>query len=112
MTEKLYKPLLIDSITAAEDLTKQRFVDFTGAICKSGEKAYGICDVDTDSGQLAPIAVFGVLLVEAGDTIAVGDSISSDDEGKAVVTADGAEINGYALDEGVSGGTIRILKGN
>lgn len=111
MGEKLYKPLLIDSITAAEDLPKQRFIDFTGLICKSGQKAFGVCDVETDSEQLAPVGVIGILLVEAGDTIAAGDSISSDDEGRAVVTSDSAEVNGYALDDGTAGEIIRIIKG-
>ena len=59
MANKLYKPLLIDSVLASADLPKQRFVSFGGAVSGAGEKAYGICDVETESGQYAPIATTG-----------------------------------------------------
>ena len=39
MAEKLYKPLLIDSLKANVDLPKQIFVDFEGNICSAGKKA-------------------------------------------------------------------------
>ena len=32
MANKLYKPLLIDSVLATADLPKQRFISFSGAI--------------------------------------------------------------------------------
>ena len=48
MAQKLYKPLLIDSIKAATDIPKQRFVGFDGKLCTAGAKALGICDVETD----------------------------------------------------------------
>ena len=38
MANKLYKPLLIDSVLAAEDLPKQRFISFDGKVSKAGEK--------------------------------------------------------------------------
>ena len=66
MANKLYKPLLIDSVLATEDLPKQRFVSFDGKVSKAGEKSYGICDVETESGQYAPIATVGILLIVAG----------------------------------------------
>ena len=63
MANKLYKPLLIDSVLATADLPKQRFISFNGAVSGAGEKAYGICDVETESGQYAPVATTGILLV-------------------------------------------------
>ena len=99
MAEKLYKPLLIDSLKANADLPKQIFVDFEGNICSAGKKAFGVCDVKTDKDQLAPIAVLGILLVVAGGTITKGSNITSDANGKAVVVTSTEAINGYALDD-------------
>ena len=126
MSEKLYKPLLIDSVKATADLSKQIFVGLDGGVCGAGEKAYGVCDVETDSGQLAPVGVLGILLVTAGGAIDIGDAVTSDASGKAVVAtaasittenstttlSAGDEINGYALDAATeSGEVIRIVRG-
>lgn len=111
MAEKLYKPLLIDSLKANADLPKQVFVDFEGNICTAGKKAFGVCDVETDKDQLAPIAVLGILLVVAGGTITKGSNITSDANGKAVVVTSTEAINGYALDDGSKGEVIRIARG-
>lgn len=111
MVQKLYKPLLIDSIKAAVNLPKQRFVDFTGNICTEGAKAYGVCDVETDAGQLAPVGVIGVLLVETGGAITTGSAVTSDANGKAIVSGESQSINGYALDNGADGEIIRIIRG-
>ena len=51
MANKLYKPLLIDSIKAAENIVQQRFIGFDGKYCKLGAKAFGISDVDTEKDQ-------------------------------------------------------------
>lgn len=112
MTNKNYKPLLIESVKATADLTEHRFVGFDGKHCTAGTKALGVADVSTEKDQFAPIAVFGILLVEAGGTIVVGDGIASDANGKAVKAESTAIINGYALDAGTTGQKIRVLKGN
>lgn len=111
MTNKHYKPLLIESVKATSDLSEHRFVGFDGNHCLAGAKALGVCDVSTEKDQFAPIAVFGILLVEVSGTISVGDAVASDADGKAVKAADSAIINGYALDNGTAGQKIRILKG-
>lgn len=112
MTNKTYTPLLIQSVKAAADLEQHRFIGFDGNYCTAGAKAYGVSDVSTAKGQLAPVAVFGILLVEAAGTIALGDAVASDADGKAVKAESTAIINGYACDAGVAGQKIRILKGN
>ncbi|MBE7709135.1 MAG: DUF2190 family protein [Cyanobacteria bacterium SIG32] len=111
MAQKLYKPLLIDSIKATVDLPCNRFVDFTGNICAEGAKAYGVCDVNTDAEQLAPVGVLGVLLVEAGGTITAGSTVTSDANGKAITSATSQSINGYALDDATEGEIFRIIRG-
>ena len=85
--------------------------DLTANYCAAGAKALGVSDVSTAKGEYAPVAVLGILLIEAAGTIAVGDAVASDAEGKAVKVADSAITNGYALDAGTAGQEIRILKG-
>ena len=77
----------------------------------AGAKALGVVDVTTEKGQYTPVAVLGTLLVEAGGTIAIGDAIASDGEGRAVKVADSAIANGYAKDAGTEGQEIRIVRG-
>ena len=110
-TNKTYKPLLIDSVLAAVDVEQHRFSGFDGNYGAAGAKALGSSDVSTAKGEYAPVAVLGILLVEAAGTIAVGDAVASDADGKAVKVADSAITNGYALDAGTTGQEIRILKG-
>src|SRR5574344_1263984 len=112
MNNKLYKPLLIDSIKATANLPKQRFVGFDGGLCATGAKAYGVCDVETESGQQAPIGVLGILLVEAGGAITQGANVTSDATGKAVAIANTEKVNGIALDVATAAGEIiRIIRG-
>ena len=111
MANKLYKPILIDSITAAGNLEKHRFVGFDGNHCTAGAKALGVCDVETESGQLAPIGVLGIFLVEAAGNITAGAAVTSDANGKAVTVGNNDEINGYSLDAAQTGSIIRIVRG-
>ena len=111
MINKTYKPLLIESIKAIVDLQQHRFAGFDGGYCTAGAKALGVVDVSTSKGEYAPVTVLGTILVEAGGTIAAGDAVASDAEGKAVKIADSALANGYALDAGAAGQEIRIIRG-
>lgn len=111
MTEKLYKPLLIDSVKAEVDIVKQRFISFDGKYCSAGAKAYGVSDVETDAGQFTPVAIIGVLLVEAGGTINAGSAVTSDANGKAVIATGSDAINGYARDSVTAGQIAGILRG-
>lgn len=111
MTEKLYKPLLMDSIKAAVDLDKQRFIGFDGNYCAENAKALGVCDVEIESGQFAPVALFGILLIKTGGSITAGSKVASDASGYAVTFTTG-ESNGYALDASSGAGeVIRIARG-
>lgn len=109
MTNSGYKPLLIESIKASSDIEQHRFIGFDGNYCTAGAKALGVSDVSTEKDQFAPVAIYGILLVEAGGTISAGDSISSNADGKAVKTTDSAIVNGYSLDNATEGQEIRIL---
>lgn len=110
--EKTYKPGVIESVKAAENLQKQRFIGFDGKYCKNGDKALGVSDASTDEAQLAPVAIYGILLIESGSAIAKGEKVTSDGQGRAKTAGDTDAINGYALDEAQGNGEIiRIAKG-
>ena len=111
MANKLYQPILIHSIKAKTDIVQHRFIGLDGGYCSAGAKALGVSDVDIEKEQQLPVAVLGCLLIQAGGTIAVGDSVSSDENGKAIKTTDSAIVNGYALDSGSDGDEIRIIRG-
>ena len=111
MANKLYKPLLIDSIKAVSDLPKQRFIDFNGNICAEGIKALGVSDVEIESGQYAPIGIHGIFLIESEGNIAIGDAVTSNKDGKAIVATESQAVNGYSLDTASTGEVIRIVRG-
>lgn len=112
MAQHLYKPLLIDSILAQTALIKQRFVGFNGRVCAANTLALGICDVETDQGQYAPIAISGILLIEAGGAITQGSKVTSDASGRAVTGTVIDTCNGYAMDAATAAGDIiRIVRG-
>lgn len=111
MSLKLYKPLLIDSIKASSDLQKQRFIGFDGNYCTNGAKALGISDVEVEKDQFAPVAIFGILLVEAAGIIEQGKEITSDNDGRAISLTAGSFSNGFSLDSAEAGEIIRIVRG-
>lgn len=110
MAEKLYKPLLIDSIKAAVNVEKQRYIGFDGNYCAANAKALGVSDVEIEAGQFAPVAVSGILLVKTAGAITKGSKVASDLNGFAVAFTTG-ESNGYSLDDSDAGETIRIARG-
>lgn len=111
MANKLYKPLLIDSVKVSADIVQNRFIGFDGNYCSEGAKALGISEVATEKGQFAPVGVLGIFLLEAGETLTVGDEVSSNIEGKAVKATENSKINGYTLDSGTEGSLVRIVRG-
>lgn len=111
MANKLYKPILIDSIEAACNIEYHRFIGFDGNYCSAGAKALGISDVSIERGQQVPVGVLGIFLVETAEDVTAGDKITSDGNGKAVVVSDTEAINGYSLDTAESGDLIRVIRG-
>ena len=111
MANKLYQPLLIESVKATANIEQHSFIGFDGAYCGAGAKALGVSDVTIDNGQYAPVAVLGTLLVLSGGMITVGDPVASDANGKAVVATGSALINGYAQDSVTEGQEVRVLRG-
>jgi len=135
--EKTYFDVFTDTIRAAANLVKNRFIGFDGNYCAANAKAAGVSKLDVDSGQLASVISIGVALVETAGPITAGGEVVSDATGKALaatafsvtvpsgatpVTSSGAQpdlteagsalpqkINGIALDTATgSGETIRV----
>lgn len=111
MNNKLYKPILIDSIRAQSNIPQHRFIGFDGNICQASEKALGVSDVSIGLGEYVPVGVLGILLVEAADDIEIGAEVTSDEQGRAIAVTESEVVNGYSLDEGREGDLIRIVRG-
>ncbi|HSW36021.1 MAG TPA: capsid cement protein [Candidatus Limnocylindrales bacterium] len=102
LTEKI---VLTGSIKAAAALaTKHRFVNFAGNYCGANAKAAGVLAQPTLSGDMAPINIIGLTIVEAGGAITAGKRVASDASGRAVqATALGATVAGTgAIPEGAT----------
>jgi len=102
---KTYIPVASASVTAAANLTKNRFIGFTGNHCAAGAKAIGTTTLDVDSGEQASVVFCGIVLVEAGAAVAVGAEVTSDAQGRAVPVSANAR-NGWALDAATAAGEI------
>ncbi|MFH2032170.1 MAG: capsid cement protein [Bacteroidota bacterium] len=81
---KTEQPLLITSILAAANLTKNLFVGFDGALCSANVKPLGVIAADTLSGEQMPVSVSGITLVFSGAAVALGAPVVSNAAGKAI----------------------------
>lgn len=74
------------------------------------DKPFGVLKNRPKNGFPAHIALGGVIRVRAGGTIAVGNPIGSDAEGKAInQTSTGRYAIGIALEAGVDDQIIQVL---
>lgn len=103
-----YAPGIIWHIEAAVDLVKQRFIGFDGNLCGAGAKSPGVIDSDTAAGKMAPFALNGVLIVEAGGTVTAEGKVESDASGRAVDITTG-EANGWALTGATAAGQFVLI---
>lgn len=84
--------------TAKVDLTAARFLavkrDTDGLIIKAGdgEKALGILQDGVDINEIAGVTVFGVSFCIFGATVAVGEEVQVDANGKIIPLAAGKSI--------------------
>jgi len=105
---KTEQPILITSITAIEDLSKNVFVDFFGSKSTGTDKSLGVCNADTSTGEQAPVVCRGIALVKTSAAISVGAQVLCNN-GLASPTGVGP-AEGYALDAASGAGElIRVL---
>lgn len=81
MSVKTIKPGIIESIVAASDLVKHRFVGFDGNYCAADNKALGISDVNSSLGEMCPVVLTGIMLIESAQALSVGDALVSSGTG-------------------------------
>lgn len=103
MINLVEQPGQIKSVDAAEALVKGRFVNAAGAYVDSG-RCLGVTLYDCNAGEQASIAYSGIVVVEAGATIAAEDLVMPTTDGKAdavdpttlaeVVAARGTAVTG------------------
>lgn len=108
-----YKPGVISNVTAAEDVTAKKFINFDGNLCGEGLKARGVSRFDADEDEEITLIQTGEAVVTSGGAIPKGKPVASDSEGRAVLAdeIEGTtnltgeyfmEINGYSLTETTS----------
>lgn len=81
---KTEQPLLITSIVASTDLSKNHFVGFDGNLPQANSKPLGVVNADTAAGNLCPVLVNGIALVKSGSVIQRGSAVTTNASGKAV----------------------------
>jgi hypothetical protein len=105
-----HNPTLVISMTAAADLTRNRFIGADGDVCAAGALSPGICEYAAAAGEQACVNARGLIIVEAGAAITAGAEVESDALGRAI-TLDTGKSNGQALDSAaVAGDLIRVLR--
>lgn len=105
------------TLTAGAAVVRRRFVKLTaGKVIQSAastDEVVGVAsdDAAADGSPLGVIMACGACTVEveAGETIAAGDKISSDGTGRAATSTSGDPVVGYALSEGTVGQFVEVL---
>lgn len=99
------KPVLIDSITAAADLTRHRFVSYAGAVATAGAVVLGVANTDANDTEQVPVMVIGIAIVTAGAAIALAAPLEVGTAGKAI-TRTTNKLVGYAMDAASQDGDL------
>lgn len=105
----------LHSITVEREGTDEllrRFVRADGARCGVGDAPLGVCRIrSTTDEDLIPVDTAGVLLVETGGAIGVGETIAPDAQGRAVraerAPLSMAVVDGAAADTDIAVAGIR-----
>lgn len=111
-------PTLIKSFVANAAIGATIFVaahaERRKAVAASGSasKLYGVSDLGADAGGMVDVKVGGSATIRAGGTIAAGDYVTSDAQGRAIVAVAGVavvQVGGRALEPAVEGDLFEIL---
>jgi len=103
-------PSLRFSLVAGEDIAQRRFVSVNssgeGVLASAGGNAIGASMNQPEDGQILEIAD-GIVMVEAGGSVAAGAAVQSDADGKAVTQSSGIAL-GVAITGGSSSNIIAV----
>ena len=108
MINETQTPGITITIAATEALKQNFFVGADGKHSAAGKVPVGVCQLDMDAGQPAPVAINGVLLVVAGGPIAVGDDVTTGANGTAVKDTGGNRF-GLALTAAVKDELVKVV---
>ena len=100
----------IMTFTAGGTINEGRFVKVSGSnVVQAGadEAAIGVALSDASSGETLAVAVYGTVSVEAGATIAFGDTVYSDANGKATTSGTNNAL-GVAYGAATSGQLVPV----
>jgi len=97
------------TITAGEDLPANRFINFRGFLCQSGDKVLGITTRAYKTGSLASVVSHGIVPVETSGVItSAGSEVRPSTNGRAEFATTGFQ-NILTLDaSSVAGSFIRV----
>jgi hypothetical protein len=106
---KTGKLCLVTSIEAGEKLaTANVFIKLDGKVAGTNAIVYGVLQDATEDGQMAPVALFGEVLVLSGGVVTAGDYITSNASGKAIPCP--ARGTGY-IPENIAGRAVDAASG-
>jgi hypothetical protein len=104
--------LPVTSAIAEADVAKFAVVSSGNAVVAStaGTQAIGVILAPTLSAtDPVLLQLNGIVEVQAGGTIAIGDQVTTNNAGRAIVAATGNRILGRALSTGANNGRVTIL---
>jgi predicted RecA/RadA family phage recombinase len=78
---KTEQPILISTVTAAEDLLKNLCVTPSGTIANDADEFLGVCNADTNSGEETPVSTNGIVLCYSAGAISAGQVVKTYDNG-------------------------------
>jgi hypothetical protein len=109
-------PLLTLSRSAATAIGSYLLVKLTSdtavALATAATDAiFGVTtELGIDAGRIGDVVTVGIYPVRAGAAIAVGDQVTSDSQGRAVVAVSGNTIAGRAVSAAAAAGDLVYIK--
>lgn len=97
------------TVTAAANLTKNRFVTIGGAVPAAGAYCPGVLAYGVDSGDDGYLVTHGIVLVESGDAVTLNAEVQTDNQGRAIDKAAGIAL-GRALTAATAAGQLIWVK--
>lgn len=103
--------LMTLSVRASAAVRRGRFVGFNGAeAAATGQKCLGVARTAAAIGQDVALVVSGTVMVEAGSAIAIGATVATDNQGRAV-TASGLVVQAGGVAMTSVGANGNVLTG-
>jgi hypothetical protein len=96
-------------IIPSTDIQSNRFVGYAGIYPNEEKKALGIAENFINENESGFIRISGITSIEIMDNISAGDRITATIDGKGKRGSGTMQINGRALESGISGDLIKIL---